>query len=224
MAKILTTKFCGLNTPHDMQVATDLGVSAVGLVFYPKSVRSVSIAQAKQLVQLVPAFTSVVALVVNMPKSELIDLSQALPFDVVQFHGDESAAQCQQLAGTIGKRWLKAIAVKPCDTSKNLLEKLDELAYHGASAVILDSFSDGVYGGTGRVFDWTKIPQNSSVPIYLAGGLTPDNIKQVLSDDKLMAKISGVDVSGGIEQQKGIKCPHKMRAFVSNIRQFEKQF
>lgn len=213
----LAVKFCGFTRTDDLQTAITLGVNAVGLVFYPPSPRAVSIATAKTLVSAVPAFTNIVALVVNMGQDELVNLAKEVPFDIVQFHGDETPAKCQTLARAVNKRWIKAIRVKNDDTSDTLLNQINALKAYGASGVILDAFSDTAYGGTGLVFDWTKIPDNSPLPIYLAGGLTPNTIGEIVNNQALMAKIKGVDVSGGIEKEKGVKCQIKMSEFIKNM-------
>lgn len=213
----LSVKFCGLKTLDDIRTATDLGVNAIGLVFYPKSPRAVSIATAQTLVSAVPAFTTIVALVVNIGQVELVNLAKEVAFDIIQFHGDETPSECQTLARAVNKRWIKAIRVKPDDTKADIYNKISQLQACGASGVILDTFSDTAYGGTGHSFDWAKIPDNSPLPIYLAGGLTPDNIGEIVGNDILMAKIKGVDVSGGIEKEKGVKCGVKMVGFIKNM-------
>lgn len=218
MSQSLAVKFCGLTTTHDINTACDLGVNAIGLVFYPKSPRAVTIQLAGELVKSVPAFTTIVALVVNMGQDELTTLAKEVHFDIIQFHGDETPSECQALAGAVNKRYIKAIRVKTDDTSQTILNKINELKACGASGVILDTFSETAYGGTGHSFDWTKIPDNSPLPIYLAGGLTPDNIGQIVANTELMAKISGVDVSGGIEKERGVKCEGRMRGFMENIK------
>lgn len=180
--KNLAVKFCGFTRTDNLQTAIALGVNAVGLVFYPLSPRAVSIATAQTLVSAVPAFTTIVALVVNMGQDELVNLAKEVAFDIIQFHGDETPAKCQTLARAVNKRWIKAIRVKNDDTSDTLLNQINALKAYGASGVILDAFSDTAYGGTGLVFDWTKIPDNSPLPIYLAGGLTPDAIGEIVNN------------------------------------------
>ncbi|HBD03221.1 MAG TPA: N-(5'-phosphoribosyl)anthranilate isomerase, partial [Psychrobacter sp.] len=104
-------KFCGFTQLSDIQTAAQLGADAVGLVFYPPSPRAVTIEQAQTLSAAVPAFVSVVALVVNMPKEELVKLANDVPFDILQFHGDETPEQCEQLASRVNKRWIKALRI-----------------------------------------------------------------------------------------------------------------
>lgn len=214
----LSVKFCGFTRADEIKKAVSLGVDAIGLVFYPPSPRHVSFDEAMTLAKSVPAFTSIVALVVNMPEQDLVALSHYVPFDVVQFHGDESARECGLMAQRVCKRWIKAIRVKPCDDSDSILNQIQALADCGASGVILDTFNDKAFGGTGQRFDWDKIPDNSPLPIYLAGGLNSNNIGDVVGDKSLMSKIAGVDVSGGIEREKGVKCGEKMADFIKNLK------
>ena len=207
-------KFCGFTQLSDIQTATQLGVDAVGLVFYPPSPRAVSIEQAKMLSAAVPAFINVVALVVNMPQDELIELADTVPFDIIQFHGDESPEQCQQLASAVNKRWIKALRINAkTDDAASVTAQIDRFAAAGASSILLDAYHQHKYGGTGARFDWSLIPQDSSLPIILAGGLTPDNIAATLE-----LPIYAVDVSGGIEVDKGKKDAAKMRAFMKAMK------
>lgn len=207
-------KFCGFTQLSDIQTATQLGVDAVGLVFYPPSPRAVTLAQAQILSTALPAFVSVVALVVNMPQDELVELADNVPFDIIQFHGDESPEQCQQLASMVNKRWIKALRVNAdTDSAASVHAQIDEFAKAGASSILLDAYHQHKYGGTGARFDWSLIPQDSSLPIILAGGLTDDNVAATLE-----LPIYAVDVSGGIEIDKGKKDPAKMRAFMKAVK------
>lgn len=210
----MQVKFCGFTQASDVQQAIELGADALGFVFYPPSPRAVTAEQAKSLVQQVPAFVSVVALVVNMQPSELVALANSVEFDVIQFHGDESAEQCQQLAKSVNKRWVKALRINQ-DTHdlQSIQSQIKNYAQAGASSILLDAYHKDAYGGTGERFDWSLIPKDSALPIILAGGLTPDNI-----GDTLKLPIQAVDVSGGIESAKGIKDAGKMAAFIRAVK------
>lgn len=213
-------KFCGFTQAQDIQNAVNLGVDAIGLVFYPPSPRYVTLEQAAKIAKVVPAFTTVVALVVNMSEQELVYLAQHVPFDIVQFHGDESAQMCQQLAARIGKRWIKALRISDEDTSQTILAKIEELKAYGACSVLLDAYHPDKFGGTGERFDWEKLPKNSPLPIVLAGGLTADNVGEAISTLSQQNRgVYGVDVSGGIEAAKGIKDAKKMQRFIAQTRQ-----
>ena len=207
-------KFCGFTQLSDIKTAAQLGVDAVGLVFYPPSPRAVTQAQAQTLVAAVPAFVSVVALVVNMPREQLIELADNVAFDIIQFHGDESPEQCQQLASSVNKRWIKALRINTeHDTPESVSAKIESFVAMGASSILLDAYHQHKYGGTGARFDWSLIPQHSSLPIILAGGLDADNVATTLE-----LPIYAVDVSGGIEAAKGKKDAAKMRAFMKAVK------
>lgn len=212
-------KFCGFTNTEQLKTAIDLGVDAVGFVLYEKSPRAVTAEQAAKLAKTVPPFVTIVALVVNMPESELVALAQVMPFDVIQFHGDESAQQCQQLATRVSKRWMKALRVTDADTQATLIAKIQQLKDAGACGVLLDAYHPDKFGGTGERFDWDKIPVDSPLPIILAGGLTPDNVANAITSLKdSKATLYGVDVSGGIEFAKGQKDTPKMSAFIKAVR------
>lgn len=206
-------KFCGFTQLDDVNTAVQLGADAVGLVFYPPSPRAVTVSQAKGLVKRIPAFVSVVALVVNMADNELVELAHQVPFDIIQFHGDETPEQCQQLAYAVNKRWMKALRINAeTDTLESVNNRIDRFAAAGASSILLDAYHPHKYGGTGARFDWSLIPKDSSLPIILAGGLNADNVADLLD-----MPIYGVDVSGGIEYNKGKKDAAKMRAFMKAV-------
>jgi len=207
-------KFCGFTQLSDIQTAAQLGADAVGLVFYPPSPRAVTIAQAQTLSAAVPAFVSVVALVVNMPEDELIKLANNVSFDIIQFHGDETPEQCQQLADMVNKRWIKALRINAeQDSLDSVRAQINQFATAGASSILLDAYHQDTYGGTGQRFDWSLIPHDSALPIVLAGGLDADNVAATLD-----LPIYGVDVSGGIEVDKGKKDAAKMRAFMKAVK------
>ena len=207
-------KFCGFTQLSDINAAVQLGVDAVGLVFHPPSPRAVTLAQAQILSAALPAFVSVVALVVNMPEDELIELANNVSFDIIQFHGDETPEQCQQLASAVNKRWMKALRINADqDTLNSVNACIDSFAAAGASSILLDAYHQHKYGGTGARFDWRLIPHNSSLPIILAGGLDADNVAVTRE-----LPIYGLDVSGGIEIDKGKKDADKMRAFMKAVK------
>ncbi len=207
-------KFCGFTELTDIKTAARLGVEALGLVFYPPSPRAVSIAQAQQLISAVPAFTSVVALVVNISPEDLIELADKVAFDIIQFHGDESPEQCQQLAASVNKRWVKALRINnEQHTLSSVKTQIEKFALAGASSILLDAYNPQKYGGTGEHFDWDLIPKDSALPIILAGGLDADNVAATLD-----LPIYALDVSGGIESSKGKKDEAKMRGFMKAVK------
>ena len=207
-------KFCGFTQLSDVHTAVQLGADAVGLVFYPPSPRAITMAQAQVLTAAVPAFVSVVALVVNMSQDEMTELAHNVSFDIIQFHGDETPELCQQLASSVNKRWIKALRINADqDTAASVNAQIDQFAVAGASSILLDAYHQHKYGGTGARFDWNLIPQDSALPIVLAGGLDAKNVAATIE-----LPIYAVDVSGGIEQDKGKKDAAKMRAFMKAVK------
>lgn len=213
----LKVKFCGLTRLQDVQSAVQVGADALGFVFYPPSPRAVTVEQASELGKHIPAFTSVVALVVNISKDELKNICQNVAIDVVQFHGDETAQDCHALAQAVNKRWIKALRINAeTDTPASIAQQIADYKQAGASAILLDAYHQNKFGGTGERFDWSLIPQDSELPVILAGGLTPDNVS-ACAKLALDLPIYALDVSGGIEQAKGIKDSKKMAKFMQAI-------
>ena len=197
-------KICGITSVKDAIFAVNAGADAIGLVFYAPSTRFVTIEQAQQIVAAVPPFVSVVALFVNALTTEIKTVLAQVRIDIVQFHGDETRSDCEQ----IKLPYYKAIRIK-ADT--NLLQY--EAEFSSAKALLLDTYSDAAFGGTGQVFDWSLIPQNLTKPVILAGGLTAENVALGIKQVRPYA----VDVSGGVEQSKGVKDVAKIAAFMHAV-------
>ncbi|OAM52838.1 N-(5'-phosphoribosyl)anthranilate isomerase [Methylovorus sp. MM2] len=197
-------KICGITRSEDAIAAIEQGCDAIGLVFYDKSPRYVSIKQAAAIAADIPAFISVVGLFVDASVEEIRAVSSVLRLDLLQLHGDETPAECRQY----GLPYMKAIRVKP---STNLVQCAAD--YSDAKALLLDTYAEGVPGGTGQVFDWKIIPANLAKPIVLAGGLNADNVEMAIRQVKPYA----VDVSGGVEITKGIKDAAKIAAFMRGV-------
>ena len=202
--KRIRVKICGITRVEDALSAVNAGADAIGLVFYTPSPRSVSIAQAHAIVNVMPPFVSVVGLFVNATNDEIHSVLSHVRLDIVQFHGDETPAQCAQ----INLPYYKAIRVKP-DT--NLLQYA--IDFKAARALLLDTYSEQAYGGTGHTFDWNLIPKNLFKPIVLAGGLDESNVAAAIKQVQPYA----VDVSGGVELSKGIKDAAKIAAFMQGV-------
>lgn len=202
---VVRSKICGITRLQDGLAAVAAGADAIGLVFYAKSPRAVSIVQAQTIIAGLPPFVTTVGLFVDMPRDELTQLLEQVPLDLLQFHGEESPEQCEGY----GRPYIKALRVKPGD---DISEQVGR--YVSASGVLLDTFVAGVPGGTGESFDWALVPKGVNTPIILAGGLTPDNVGAAIAQVKPYA----VDVSGGVEASKGIKDAAKVKAFVAAVR------
>jgi len=198
-------KICGITRVEDALCAVQHGADAIGLVFYAQSPRFVTMEAAREIVAALPPLVSVVGLFVNATKAEIDKVLTQVRLDILQFHGDESAADCAQF----NLPYLKAIRVRP-DT--NLLQYATD--FSDAKALLLDAHSEVAYGGTGQVFDWKLIPKNLPKPIVLAGGLNPENVENAIRQVQPYA----VDVSGGVEQSKGIKDAAKIAAFMQGVK------
>lgn len=202
---VVRSKICGITRIEDALAAVAAGADAIGLVFYGKSPRAVGVEQAAAIVQALPPFVTTVGLFVDMPRDQLQQLLQRLPLDLLQFHGDESPADCEGH----GRPYIKALRVRPGEDVSATMAP-----YSGARGILLDTFVEGVPGGTGASFDWSLVPENAAKPIILAGGLDAGNVAAAIRQVRPYA----VDVSGGVEASKGIKDAGKIHAFVQAVR------
>ena len=199
-------KFCGLVRPDDVDTAVALGVDAIGFVFYPKSPRFLDAESALSLRRRLPSWVTAVGLVVNETVESVRQLRATVGLDVVQFHGDETLALCDQAAGSLP--WWRAVRMRgPGD----LLESAR--CFPGAEALLVDSFHAG-YGGSGQAFDWSWISADRQVPLILSGGLDPDRVAVAVEHVAPFA----VDVSSGIQgSDPRIKDPLLMERFVAAV-------
>ncbi|MFK8329448.1 phosphoribosylanthranilate isomerase [Pseudomonas sp. BJa5] len=200
------SKICGITRIEDALAAAEAGADAIGLVFYAKSPRAVDVRQAREIVRALPPFVTTVGLFVNASRCELNEILEVVPLDLLQFHGDETPADCEGYH----RPWIKALRVRPGDD----LEAACKL-YSGARGILLDTYVAGVPGGTGEAFDWSLVPEKLCKPIILAGGLSADNVAAAIAQVRPYA----VDVSGGVEQAKGIKDAARIEAFIKAVKQ-----
>lgn len=195
---------------EDVIDAVHSGADALGLVFYDKSPRNVTLQQAAQLTEVIFPFVTLVGLFVN-PSAEFVrDVLKLVPLDVLQFHGEESPEFCAQF----GRPYLKAIRVKP---GVDLVQYAAD--YDGAQGLLLDAFVEGTHGGTGASFDWGLIPLDLPLPVILSGGLHTGNVAQAIRKVRPYA----VDVSSGVEASKGIKDAAKIAAFIKEVNKIDLQ-
>ncbi len=199
------SKICGITRIEDALAAVQAGADAIGFVFYPKSPRAVTFQQARDIIRALPPFVTTVGLFVNTSRCEMGELLDAVPLDLLQFHGDEAVADCDGWH----RPYIKAVRVKAGDDIAAACR-----AFPSASGILLDTYVEGVPGGTGEAFDWSLIPQGLSKPVILAGGLTPDNVAAAIAQVRPYA----VDVSGGVEASRGIKDHAKIQAFIEAVR------
>lgn len=205
-------KICGLTRVQDITAAAAAGVDALGFVFYPESSRALTLEQAVDLRQAVPAFVDLVALFVNASASQVQDVIDRVGPDYLQFHGDETPEFC----ASFGRRYLRAFRVGApgLDTAHGLLK--DCQRYGEASAWLFDSYS-AAYGGSGKGFDTGLLSEvqaySHSAPMILAGGLDA----QTLAHRVTKLRPYAVDVSSGVETSPAIKCQEKIQAFMAAI-------
>jgi len=197
-------KICGITRPQDALTAANLGADAIGLVFYPKSPRAVTIEQAQAICAVLPPFVSVVALFVDAEHFEIEDVLTVVPVDLLQFHGSETPEQCQ----SFNRAYIKAIRMKD---DADLVDAATQ--YSAARGLLVDTFNPHEAGGTGEIFDWDRVPEGLDTSIILAGGLEPSNVGAAIKQLSPYA----VDVSSGVEKSKGIKDAEKIRAFVTAV-------
>lgn len=201
---MIRVKICGITRLEDALAATQAGADAIGLVFYPPSPRAVSIAQAQSVLSALPPFVTSVGLFVDPAPGWVAEVLRRCALDLLQFHGDESAAECHY-----GRPYIKAIRARP---GLDLLEAAQH--YPDARGFLLDSYDPAQAGGTGQTFDWSRIPAAMPAPLILAGGLRPDNVAEALRRVRPYA----VDVSSGVESAPGIKDAALLRDFIDQVR------
>jgi len=198
-------KICGLTREADVAAAVQAGADAIGFVLYDKSPRYVDPARAAVLARRLPPFVTPVLLLVNATPAQLQTALAAVPQALLQFHGDESLAQCEAPA----RPYLRAARMAP---GFDLLDCASR--FRSAQALLLDTHVEG-YGGGGKAFDWSLIPPSVPLPVVLSGGLNAANV----IDGVLRVRPWAVDVSSGVESAKGVKDAQAMRRFCDAVRE-----
>lgn len=208
-------KICGITRQEDLRAAVALGADALGFVFYPKSPRYVTPEQAAALCTVLPPYVSAVALFVNPTVEEVRAVAGKAPLALIQFHGDETLEACAELAAAVSRPFVRAFRVRPDTSPEELLEY--ERIYRAASpwfsGLLLDTWVDA-YGGAGKVFDWSLVPKELAPRVVLSGGLNVQNA----TDAVVRVRPFAVDVSSGVEAQKGIKDARKLADFIGAVR------
>jgi len=204
---VVRIKICGITRQQDSQAAVSHGAWAVGFVFYPKSPRFLTPQKARLIIRSLPPFIEPVGVFVNESPGRVLRVASACSLRTLQFHGDESPTYCRRF-----KKDFKVIK------AFRIADKIDlrQIQRYDVSAVLMDAYKDGLYGGTGSSFPWSlfKAIRRIEQPIILSGGLRISNIKQALARLKPFA----VDVSSGVEQYPGIKDYRKIKKFIDAVR------
>jgi phosphoribosylanthranilate isomerase len=202
---VIRVKICGVTTPEDARLATDLGATAIGMIFWPGSPRFVEVRQAKAIVAALPPFVAAVGVFVNQV-GEAAFIAQEVGLNAVQFHGDEAPSTYSGFP----LRVIKAVAVKDASAED------DADAVPSAATVLLDAHDPIRRGGTGIPVDWSiaaRIARRR--PVILSGGLNPANVAEAVDAVAPYA----IDVSSGVELVFGRKDPEKMRALFAAVRE-----
>jgi phosphoribosylanthranilate isomerase len=198
-------KICGIREPLHARVAAQAGADAIGLVFHPASPRCLTAAQAARVVAELPPFVMAVGLFVDHDERQVREVLDAVPLDLLQFHGEEPPDFCARF----GRPYLRAVRMGP---GTDLLEYADR--FKRAKALLLDAHEPGERGGTGRGFDWARIPRELPIPIVLSGGLSVENVARAVREVRPWA----VDVSSGVEAGRGSKDPDRIVEFIRSVR------
>lgn len=202
-------KICGITRIEDALTAIRLGANAIGFIFWDKSARYIDPKEARKIVMALPPFVTVVGVYVN-PSSEWVEETYSITgLNLLQFHGDELPEFCSQFP----LPYIKAVRIR---SGIDLLQYAAQ--YSSSNGLLLDSYVEGVPGGTGRTFEWSLIPENLSLPLIVSGGLDAKNVCEAIRKAKPWA----VDVSSGVEITKGIKDADKIAAFMTGVRNGEK--
>jgi phosphoribosylanthranilate isomerase len=197
-------KICGITRPEDAAAAAELGADAIGLVFYAPSPRHVTATGARAIIAALPPFVTVVGLFFDAADADVRAALDQVPLDVLQFHGDEAPEFC----AAFWRPWIKAVRIRDSVDLHAAAAR-----YAAAQALLLDHYVEGIAGGTGKAFDWSRVPVGLHKPVILAGGLTPENVAGAIA----AVHPYGVDVSSGVEVTKGIKDRAKIAAFIRSV-------
>ena len=200
--KQVKVKVCGMTSLKDALVAVEGGADAVGFIFYKKSPRSVTMKTVREIVLELPPFVDTVGVFVDETAEQINKIADYCNLDIIQLHGDESPTFCKK----IRRKVIKAFRIKD-------MQSVKKLSSFQVSGFLLDTFSENLHGGTGKVFDWNlALPAKKFGPVIMAGGLTPNNVQQAVRQ----IRPYGVDVCSGVESEPGIKDHKKVRAFLNN--------
>ena len=202
--KQVKVKVCGMTSLKDALVAVEGGADAVGFIFYKKSPRSVTMKTVREIVLELPPFVDTVGVFVDETAEQINKTADYCNLDIIQLHGDESPIFCKK----IRRKVIKAFRIKD-------MQSVKKLSSFQVSGFLLDTFSEKLHGGTGKVFDWNlALPAKKFGPVIMAGGLTPNNVQQAVRQ----IRPYGVDVCSGVESEPGIKDHKKVRAFLNNAK------
>lgn len=214
MSQRIRVKVCGITCREDAEEAIASGADALGFNTWPGTKRYLDLQKAAPWIRELPPFVARVALCVNSSLEEAQELARSPIIDLVQFHGDEEPAFCQQFAAASGKPFIKALRIRS-DAD------VDQIVAFSTRHVLIDAHVEGQYGGTGAPvnLELAKLIRERfpSLQLVLAGGLKPENVAEAIRQVRPYA----VDVSSGVEMNPGRKDPSLIRAFIDAVRNAE---
>lgn len=200
---MVKVKICGITNLEDALKAVDFGADALGFVFYDKSPRHITPDKAKEIIRKLPPFITTVGVFVDESRDIIEKTMKRSAVDIAQLHGNEPPEAC-----VMDRRVIKAIRVKE-------LKDLEPLKHYNVSAFLLDTYAAESFGGTGQIFNWDiAVDAKRFGRIILSGGLNPDNVEKAIK----WVRPYAVDVSSGVEEEKGRKDYMKMRLFIERAK------
>jgi phosphoribosylanthranilate isomerase len=201
---MIKIKICGITNLEDALYSAEYGADSLGFNFYKKSPRYIEPQKAAEIIAQLPPFVMPVGIFVNEREDKIREIQHLTCIQGVQFHGDESPEFCQRFGGRV----IKAFQVRD-------KESLKAMAHYHVGAFLLDSYREGMRGGTGVTFDWhLAVVAKTFGKIILSGGLTPENVAEAVK----LVQPYGVDVAGGVEKGKGAKDQVKVKKFITEVR------
>ena len=208
---MIKIKICGITNKEDAVLAASMGADFLGFNFYDGSPRKVSEKNCKEIITSLPPFVSCVGLFVNTDIKAAAKISKKCGFKLVQLHGDETPEYCKELKSLANLPLIKAFRVKDVSVLGIIEQYKDACDY-----ILLDAFVDGEPGGTGEVFNWDIAvkAKDFGKPVFLAGGLTPENAAEAIK----IVKPFAVDTASGVERLQRRKDYDKLKAFMTASR------
>jgi len=200
-------KICGITRLADARLALELGADLLGFNFYPASPRYLEPAAAGKIVHTLNCSAAAVGVFVNAPLETMAAVLQQCPLRALQLHGDESH-QNWHAATKLGVEVIPAVRVRS-------FEDIERAMQLPAETILLDAFSEKLYGGTGQRFDWNFLRRLPGKKVFLAGGITPQNVPEALA-----AQTYGIDICSGVESTPGVKDERKLRALFEQVKDF----
>lgn len=204
-------KICGITSVEDAQAVCDSGADAIGLNFYGKSPRNISIEVANEISAQLPPFVTNVGLFLDASKEFVDSVLATVALDLLQFHGSESPEFCSSFS----RPYIKAVGMKEMLNQQDFSNYADQ--FPDAKGFLVDSHAAGKAGGTGNTFNWDTVPQGYSKPIILAGGLNPDNIGAAIQQ----VSVYGFDLSSGVESHPGVKNKQKIMQLMKEVKRVQ---